>query len=79
MDGGVAGFGVFVCDVFVGGSGGFEGEADEFAAPRDGGVVEEFVGGEGALFLCGGHCDGRSYCCAWDERFVVVVEDREER
>ena len=44
--------------VGVGGGGCFEGEADVFAAAGDGGVVEEFVGGGGAVGFGGGGGDG---------------------
>ena len=46
LDGGVAGGGG-VGEVRIWGLGGFEGEADEFAAAWDAGVVEEFVVREG--------------------------------
>lgn len=50
-DGGCVGAGGSVGDVCVGGGGGFEGEADEFAAAGDGGPVDEFVGGRGGGLL----------------------------
>lgn len=55
--GGAGGEGVG--DVGVGGLGCFEGEADVFAAAGDVGVVEEFVGGGGALGFGGGGGHGQ--------------------
>ncbi len=59
-EGGGAGLGVGVAGVEVGGLGLFEAEADVFAAAREGGPVEEFVGwggggcGRGGFLAFGG-------------------------